>query len=271
MPLPACGVSLFLILSGYGLSESFAKKGLSHYWSGKITRMLLPYAIVITVFILLTEEHYSFIRHLKEVTGWATTYWYIAYQLKWYIVFFFVSLVFTKYSIPAFFVFGILMFFTLGPLEAEQSLMFPLGVCLSRYKEKLTNASFGKNLMVTISAGAICLAAILLRQLPSIRDLLNQPPYIFIQMVQNLCLSVCVIFASILVPGLRKSRGLIYLGVVSYELYLLHFPFYVKVGGNFTLAFTLIIISSIAAGLFYKYNSFFAKRVNKRLNSILAL
>ena len=44
-PLGGVGVAIFLFLSGYGLNESFIKKGLDGYWGKKILRIVIPYFI----------------------------------------------------------------------------------------------------------------------------------------------------------------------------------------------------------------------------------
>lgn len=46
------GVSLFLILSGFGINESFAKNGLRHYWKKKFSRVILPWFIFITIYFI---------------------------------------------------------------------------------------------------------------------------------------------------------------------------------------------------------------------------
>lgn len=43
------GVALFLILSGYGLTESYKRKGLLVFWKSKFSKIWIPYAIVLTV------------------------------------------------------------------------------------------------------------------------------------------------------------------------------------------------------------------------------
>ena len=38
-PFGGIGVAMFLFLSGYGLSESFKKNGLNHFWKKKMMRI----------------------------------------------------------------------------------------------------------------------------------------------------------------------------------------------------------------------------------------
>ena len=50
-PLGGIGVAMFLILSGYGLNESYKKKKSGGYWKKKVVRVLIPYLIVSMVVI----------------------------------------------------------------------------------------------------------------------------------------------------------------------------------------------------------------------------
>lgn len=51
-PLGSGGVSIFLILSGYGLFISNWEKPLDKYWTKRFLRVLLPYWIVRVIFHL---------------------------------------------------------------------------------------------------------------------------------------------------------------------------------------------------------------------------
>lgn len=41
-PLGGTGVAIFLVLSGFGLNESFKKKGLDYYWRNRTIRVFIP-------------------------------------------------------------------------------------------------------------------------------------------------------------------------------------------------------------------------------------
>ena len=45
-PLGGIGVAMFLVISGYGLNESFRTKGLRGFWTNKIIRVVIPCWIV---------------------------------------------------------------------------------------------------------------------------------------------------------------------------------------------------------------------------------
>lgn len=98
------GVSLFLILSGYGIFKSYQKNGLKKYFSKKIKKIFLPYVLV-TIFVLL----YNYIKFkISKKTiifsllgidfGFICdgTMWYISYIFIQYIIFFIVAFAFKK-------------------------------------------------------------------------------------------------------------------------------------------------------------------------------
>ena len=262
-PLASAGVSLFLIMSGYGLSESFKTNGLSHYWQKKITRVLIPYAIVVTI-LAIANRSFNLTNYLLNITGISTSYWYIAYQIKWYIVFYLAIALLPKYKMPLMIIASVAMFFLLGSLAREQSFAFVIGVFLSDHKDYIAKLSHKKMLWIFIVA--FCIATIFLgiKQVPAVRTLSGTLYYSFIQLVQNLSFACSIISFMILVPAITRSSFLVFCGIISYEIYLLHFPFYGKVDGSIALAFVLIILSVIASYLFYIFNNSISRYISNK-------
>lgn len=57
-PIQEAAAAVFLICSGYGLSESYMKKrGLFHYWENKIMKVWLPSVVVLVIFSLITKKN----------------------------------------------------------------------------------------------------------------------------------------------------------------------------------------------------------------------
>lgn len=260
-PLASAGVSLFLILSGYGLAESFNKKGLSGYWTGKIVRVLIPYAIVITI-LSVVYGNMRPIKYILEITGVSTSYWYVGYQMKWYLIFFITMLLLPKYRLTIFAVMSVIMYFTLGGLEIEQSGAFLIGILLSDSKEPLSKVSYRRIVYIAIITFCIATLCLGLKQVPVIRDMIGGYTYSFIQLVQNLFYAMFIISFMMLLPKkVSKCSFLIFCGVISYEVYLLHFPFYPQVDGKITLALGLTVASLVASALFSSLNNRVAKLV----------
>lgn len=264
-PLPAAGVSLFLMLSGYGLSESYKSKGLKDFWSKKITRVLIPYAIVITLLVLFKTYDIKLIDYVLEIAGIKTTYWYIGYQIKWYIVFFITMMTVPNHNVWVFALISALMFLTLGSLEIEQSPAFLIGVIASKYKDYLSHFSRGSVYLHLMAFAFIGMMFLAIKQHPCVREYFGTSLYSFVQMIHNIAFALCVIAIISLNSVIRKSSFLVFCGIISYEIYLIHFPFYTNVRGNFLMAISLISISIAVSALFYALNG----KISNKIGCIL--
>ena len=154
------GVVLFLMLSGYGLNESFIKSNsLTNYWKNRLIRVYLPYLAVIS-FQLIARSERSCIVWVLSLLGADLNYnvdptmWYISYIFVWYFIFYFAKKLFltlrNKYFLLAktleSLVFvagsGICIFLSISGFWHSDSgaiyysFTFLLGVTLSEYKSK---------------------------------------------------------------------------------------------------------------------------------------
>lgn len=68
------GVATFFILSGFGLTRSYLKRGLSNYISSKILKVWFPY-FILTIFWMIIdffqEIHYSVLKITLNLIGLA--------------------------------------------------------------------------------------------------------------------------------------------------------------------------------------------------------
>lgn len=97
--LGAQGVAIFLILSGYGLTQSFLKKGLdSSFLIRRLKTVVLPYSLVTLIWIVIDSLYgqiYSLKTVLLSLVGFDlnltldATMWYISFILIWYFLFYF--------------------------------------------------------------------------------------------------------------------------------------------------------------------------------------
>lgn len=106
------GVSLFLILSGYGLYMSYKTKGISaNYWKSKFEKVYCPYLIITLVYTSLFISNITvniLWKNLLLVDYWRNidgTMWYLSFLLIWYVVFF------VLFSIPMHSLFRIFLLF----------------------------------------------------------------------------------------------------------------------------------------------------------------
>lgn len=246
-PFGGIGVSIFLIVSGYGLNESYKKHGLKDFWQKRLARVYFPYFIAAV--ILGVFHHWDAKEWLLNLLCIKCTYWFISYIIGCYIVFWACSKFFPKFRIVITSVISIVMLLILPELQAEQSLSFVTGILMSTYKERLMNfVSNKKNIVCIVSLSfLIGLTFLSIKQLPIIR---NEAGAIEMNMIQILIkwpMSIAFLFGLMLSKSFLKNPFVFFAGTISYELYIVHFPFYSFIGGKLWPALLLIILSFIAA------------------------
>lgn len=101
-PLGGTGVAIFLVLSGFGLNESFKKKGLNYYWKNRIIRVFIPYFILISL-ISCFSKNFDIRIYFLDILGIKTSYWYISFLLKQYILYYISTRFFYQFRLPIIF------------------------------------------------------------------------------------------------------------------------------------------------------------------------
>lgn len=293
-------VSLFLILSGYGLEESFRRNGLDNYWRKRMDKVLLPTAFFIFaynfIFSFLPPNgvHTSgFVMRncLDELLYLKPTFWFVFFILKCYAVYwigtrfmgewlrliFFVACAFVCLNIQA----------PCGHLEAEQSFSFLAGVLLSMNKhrvEALSDRDVKIWMLLLLLLGVLFLC---LKTIPILHELKGGIAYNYL-----LCpfrLSVGLAFIPLLsMLGLAKISLMRIVGKYSLEIYVAHIPFIGMIVdakstaiffGYSTLAFVILQIYrafienklSVAESLFILINVLFVAKYSMRVSELLAL
>lgn len=104
IPLGACGVYIFLFLSGYGLMRSVEDKGLHGYWVKRIKNVYLPYLAVLLLVLILAIVvrdglNGNIIKYLFLMDYPFGEYWYLRIQVEWYIAFFLIWNMETRLSL----------------------------------------------------------------------------------------------------------------------------------------------------------------------------
>ena len=127
------GVTAFLLLSGYGLFQSYLKNGLQGktYWDKKLQKVFTPYAITTVVFYVYMRLFIGapgFPALLKNILcidytrTMDATMWYMSFLLLWYVAFF-------------------CIFYFRGPIVGKLGLLFLLALAFQRYWLKDTFAA----------------------------------------------------------------------------------------------------------------------------------
>lgn len=165
-----CGVAIFLIISGYGMTESYKKNGLQfkNYWKKRIVTVMLPYwsAMILQSFI----DYFLIHRRMKpglwllsfcgyndydSIEGIDSTMWYITFIMACYLIFF-VSFKIPRISdnvkvaiLLSVFILGFANRMILTTDWYINYFSFPIGILISIYGKKIEY--WMKNIVIAIS------------------------------------------------------------------------------------------------------------------------
>ena len=257
------GVAIFLFLSGFGLNESFKKKGFTDFWKNRINKVFIPYMVLISIITIVKYNNFNLKIYLYDILGIKTSYWYIAFLLKQYILFYICSKFFCKVRLYIFVLCSIIFLFTFPNIEAEQSFSFLTGVLISEYYQDIKRMVEKRYLVVSIIFFIIGTIFLGIKQLHFIR--LYEGHYIYSIIQLFIKLPYALLFISIVhyLNILISSRFLKFSGKISYELYLVHMIFLQYINSNIYTAFLVIIVSYIISYLFFLFNSFISSKLKK--------
>jgi len=227
----AWGVAMFLVVSGFGLTQSYNKNGLNCYFTKKINKILLPYSLVTVVWLLINyfilDKNYGYLKILLLVLGLDlkssidSTMWYISFILLWYMVFYIAfKLMKNKITRLTFILIYSILFYmfvskAFSPYVASEHYVFefPIGVVLGMYCtsiNKLINKCSNLFLAV-VDIGCLIIFV----------KFMGQYSNIFLNVIcMNLIVIVCIITFILFDKYRKKSKVLTLIGSLSYEIYL---------------------------------------------------
>lgn len=221
-PLGGIGVSIFLILSAYGLNESYAQNGLAFFWRKRVLSVLLPYALVSSL-AYWPFHSWSFKGFFLDVLCLKPKYvigWYLNYLMAWYAVFYAAMRIpcLRRRRLAVFSIVSVLLFFVCSEVRAEQSLSFLAGILISEKKEAWKKYADGKAGLLLIGVGTCVLGV---KQASIVRE----APRLAYHIVQLMIKLPCGLGLCLTVPSLARKWDLTvfaWIGAISYELYLVH-------------------------------------------------
>lgn len=251
--LGGTAVSLFLLLSGFGLTLSVEKTPLTFkkFLFRRLSRIMIPYWIVTAIILLLD---YLILNKTYPLQTISTTLaginidrtirdldyarWFITLLLVQYIVFFFANRFLPRFkamlSIGAF---GILLivlrqygFFPLGSFH--QIIAFPLGCLLAYYFNEVTQFIFkkGNHLKLILLLGSSLILVWYI--LSTFGDANNLPAKAARMGLVNIKPLLTCALAILLIGSMGRlgfvSGFLSFTGVIAMEIYLLHGPLLIK-------------------------------------------
>lgn len=264
-PLGGIGVALFLILSGYGLTESYKRKGLHFFWKSKFNKIWIPYAIVLTVCTIWSSSFKPYV--IVQYCLIDSPFWYISFLFYNYILFYVCHKYkfLYKYRFAIFLVFAFILFAFDTRIRAEQCLSFVTGMWISDYKNLVCKFLSNKKtvLCTIILLSCISASALLLKQMPTFRGQMEH-----VRLFQNVmellikypfAIATIVILTTNIFNKVQRSllidnRFLGYCSKISLELYIIHFSLRVMLNKEYQVfsILTFLGLSFVLSILLYR-------------------
>lgn len=231
------GVTLFLFLSGYGLTKSYLKKGINKkILFNRFSKILLPYSMITALWIIIDtfiyHKAYSKSTIILSIIGFDfnrsidASMWYISFILLWYIFFNIIFKLPTKNIVKLILLLFVSYLFKYHPVYRYthevsyqwglNAFTFPLGVMAGLYLDninkklgsKYINLAYGFTFLICLFTFMISLGYISLGT------------HIFA--ISNCAFAFTTIIIILFINTMGYfSRALNFIGCISYELYLL--------------------------------------------------
>ncbi len=264
-PLGGIGVAIFLVLSGYGLNESWLKceemvngggtdtsQPYDKWWQKRIVSVFIPYAIVQLIFYW-PFHRFDIVSFLMDLTCINPLYhngWYLNHLLLMYIMFYCVHRVkiLRNNKLLIYTVVSALILLFAPELHAEQAFSFATGIAISCYKEHINTLLKIRNVIILMILGV---SFLVIKQLPLIRQ---APQFVMncVQLLIKLPLGLAFIALTYYLGKRIKLFALNQIGLISYELYLIH-GYCLKIWNQSIMdAILFIVVSALLSVVFWK-------------------
>lgn len=287
-------VTVFLMLSGYGLYLSLAKMPLNgtSFLRSRLARVMIPYWVATLVilaldYLLLGQTHpgsiitWTFLGINMTEATWYLDYtrWYVTLLLLAY-VFFFLSFRWLQPArgLPVLFaifaslyVLSLAKMFPLG--KPDQLFAFPIGCLLAAHRARIAPWLESRRSIATLLAISLAgiFASASVDQMPPLQNWLGQRLLIQTATITSGTLSgFAILLACIFLGRLGKvSIFLSFMGGISYELFLLHGPLLIKY--NVIMPLTAPVSIPFAFLVWLSYSALVAIIFKKSINSLTQL
>jgi|SaaInlStandDraft_1057018.scaffolds.fasta_scaffold28907_1 peptidoglycan/LPS O-acetylase OafA/YrhL len=241
-------VSLFFILSGFGLTRSFYKNEKINFVGfilPRIKRIFIPYWI--TTFIIIIADIYLkgityeindvfltiFGVNLKgNIISIDYVRWYVTLLLIWYIVFYFGFKMLNSYSWFGILIFASIIFYlneTVFGLIWYQIFSFPIGVLLGVYYNQISVLAKRLGMWVHFLLLFVMVLGLLSGKLFLEPIVESNIVLQLIREIEGVLFSLSLVIILYIVNNvIGEVRFLSYIGIYSYELFLLHGALFIK-------------------------------------------
>ena len=218
-------VAVFLILSGYGINESFHKHGLKDYWYKRLDKVIVPTLVFASCFSLLDPQR-NVQTWINEVLYLTPTYWFVFHIIKCYVVYWLARRLFKRYWLAFMLLCAVVCLNYQScdiHLESEQSFSFLLGVLLSEKKAWFNSLSPKKVRGALWGCFFIGLLAFCVKALPTVHAYLGTVAYNYLLCPFRLTWGIVALYLLAQVK-LERSRTIAFCGKNSLEVYIAHIP-----------------------------------------------
>lgn len=259
--LGGTGVAIFLITSGYGLMESYKRIGLEKFWQKRLLRVWMPYAIVCVLLCIFKGG--TVLALLKNLVLITSPFWFVKYIVVYYVLLYITLKFFERYKTYIFFFIAFLSLFILKGVEGEQAFSFLVGVLCSIYRDSLRSYfDMNKKRYARVGIPMFLLGALFLfiKQFPEVRD----SSYIVMNVVQafiKLPFASSIILMIVYFTRVKSNPMLYLMGLISYELYLVHFPFWHCADTTLWPSLLVVFFSIPVSYVFYCFNNAIMKYI----------
>lgn len=243
----------------------FKQLGGGQFWLKRIAKVWIPWFILISIVSVVSKK--DLIDYIRDVSWFGASLWYVRYIFYCYIVFYVTSFIpKPTYRVCAIAVVAVASIVLLQYEEGEQWASFLLGVLLSEYKSTFArhNAINRKYNWIIFILGVGFLA---LKQTGWYRGLEVDDTIVssclvnIIQSIVKVSFAAFIINWMILHKTTRKIHLLVFLGGISYELYLVQMFFYGQVNNSASTAFAVMLGSVFIACFFNVINELISSKM----------
>ncbi|HDR2316178.1 acyltransferase [Enterobacter asburiae] len=237
----AYGVVLFLMLSGFGLVQSYLNSGLSKFFSKRLSKVIIPYAVITIIWLfcfghqyIIDADYYKLIMLVLGMdlrSSLDPSMWYISFLIVWYVVFYLIfsasSSIHTK--IVLLFLFSVVIYQNAGifPMPAGAALYvtaFPIGAAIGAVYNSVKECKADKKILLS---GFSFLS--ILSLLASVYFYGRISLSVFDYSSTNVSCAFLVIGVTSVLRTLHIKLDVFeFFGNISYEMYLLEYMFLMK-------------------------------------------
>jgi hypothetical protein len=249
-------VTLFCILSGYGLTMSYKNDNkMAGYWHKRFSKIFIPYFLVTLAYI---TYNYGFPLRIKilSLLGFDmelkvdSSMWYVTAQFAWYIIFFLIMKLnlHINLKIASLFILGIAFRFQKLADYKDFSwhimsiaFAFPIGVFIAFYGEKIFN-KISKSIILGIIGLLI-------------------PPFLYLYFFRanTYFTSIAIIYSFLVILIFKalemygiKLDVLRYIGIISFEIYIIAYKIqYMNFITRFGYLSYIIVVIALGFSIHY--------------------